>query len=629
MQSPTLAEPKRRRADDRTVAEAVRLVFDGRYESDHQDIRETLLDPIFEPRVGLTLADAGLLAYERSRFVHGRIESPVEVVRNPRRLFALAEWPSLLDVSVFSLLMVHYNLCLGTVVDHGDDRADLADHLGELESLNSFGQYMATELGYGNNVAAMRTEAVYDATSDTFVVNTPDALAQKFMSYSGFSGIPKLALVLARMHVGDEDHGVFPFLVRISDRNGPCEGVHTAPCPEKPVQGLDNGVTWFDHVRIPSRNLLLGDMGAFQHDATFRRTSRNQRKQFLKAMTRIQPGRLCVSSAAIGAGRASVYIALRYASQRLTNAPGRNDMPIIGYRSHQLSIFTALSKVYAMTFLVNYAKQRYVERQGDLSAELGNLISITKVLSTWEISDVVAVCRERCGAQGMFSVNRIADYVSLLQGLVTAEGDNQVLLANAGAQLLTHREEPEDLEVPLSGDLHVTDPVLHVALLRCREHQLGQAARRAMTDGSTDQSYFETWNATVNSASAMARLRGVRIALERCLAAASTAESSRVREAVCLLASLYGLTEIQRDAGYCLAKGLLTGAQVEQIPHALDTLCERIAPHATLLIDAFQLSPELLRAPIAADDYVAAYQRIAGPTGSAGSKRSSASSAAS
>lgn len=629
MQSPPVAEPKRRAPDDRDLAEAVRLVFDGRYEPDHEGIRETLLDPIFEPRVGLTLAEAGLLAYERSRFVHGRLERPVEIVRNPRRLFALAEWPSLLDVSVFSLLMVHYNLCLGTVVDHGDDRADLADHLGALDALSSFGQYMATELGYGNNVAAMRTEAVYDATSDTFIVNTPDPLAQKFMSYSGFSEIPKLAVVLARMHVGGEDHGVFPFLVRISDHNGLCEGVYAAPCPEKPVQGLDNGVTWFDHVRIPSRNLLLGDMGAFQDDATFQRTSRNQRKQFLRAMTRIQPGRLCVSSAAIGAGRASVYIALRYASQRLTNAPGRNDMPIIGYRSHQLSMFTALSKVYAMTFLVNYAKQRYVEQQDDLSAEVGNLISITKALSTWEITDVVAVCRERCGAQGMFSVNRIADYVSLLQGLVTAEGDNQVLLANAGAQLLAQREGQEDPAVPLPGERDVADPVLHVALLRCREHRLSRAAGHTMTDGSIEQSYFDAWNATVNSALVVARLRGVRIALERYLAAASRAESNHVREAVSLLASLYGLTEVQRDAGWYLAKGFLTAAQVEQIPHALDALCERIAPHATLLIDAFQLSPGLLRAPIAADDYIAAYQRIAGPRPPAGSERSSASPAAS
>jgi acyl-CoA oxidase len=158
-------------------------------------------------------------------------------------------------------------------------------------------------------------------------------------------------------------------------------------------------------------------------------------------MSRIQPGRLCVSSAAVGAGRASVWIALRYASQRLTNAPGRHDLPVIEYRSHQLALFTALAKVYAMTFLLNHVKREYLHSPDGVPAELNHLISITKALTTWEMTEVVATCRERCGAQGIFSVNRIADYGSLLQGLVTAEGDNQVLLATAAGQLLARRDD--------------------------------------------------------------------------------------------------------------------------------------------------------------------------------------------
>src|SRR5947209_9795530 len=143
-------------------ADLVRLVYDGGYEREHADVRAMLLDPIFDPREGLTLAEAGRLAYDRCRLVHSRLERPLEMLRNPGRLFALAGWFSLLDVSMFSLLMVHYNLCLGTVVEHGKDRSDLDDYVAELDGLEAFGPYMATELGYGNNVAALRTEAVYD-----------------------------------------------------------------------------------------------------------------------------------------------------------------------------------------------------------------------------------------------------------------------------------------------------------------------------------------------------------------------------------------------------------------------------------------------------------------------------------
>lgn len=611
MQSTTVAPLTQPLDDDSGRADLVRLVFDGRYERDHEDIRATLLDPIFDPHPGLTLDEAGLLAYARARFVHSRLESPVAIIRNPRRLFALAEWPSLLDVSVFSLLMVHYNLCLGTVVEHGQDRADIRDYVEELERLTSFGPYMATELGYGNNVAALRTEAVYDPSSESFVVNTPDPLAQKFMSYSGFPRIPKLAVVLARLKAGEKDHGVFPFLVRISDDRGLCPGIHAAPCPEKPVQGLDNGVTWFEHVRVPRRNLLAGDLGQFAADGTFHAAAGNPRKRFLRAMTRIQPGRLCVASAAVGAGRASVYIALRYAAQRLTNAPGRNDMPVIRYRSHQLALFTALAKVYAMTFLLNRAKREYLEQGETMTAELNALIAITKALATWEMTDVVTVCRERCGAQGMFSVNRIADYVSLLQGLVTAEGDNQVLLANIAGQLLAQHDGKVAPAAPAAGQRTPRDPERQLELLHYREQYLSQTAREAMS-GDSGRSYFDAWNRTINSALTIVRLRGARSALDCFRRAAADAGSEQVHHALLLLASLYGLTEIQRDAGWYLARGVLTAREVEELPSLIDGLCESIVPYAPLLVEGFQLSPDLLRAPIAADDYVAAYQRLAG-----------------
>lgn len=603
-------------------ADLSRLLFDGRYEQTHQDLHELLLDPLFDPREGLTMAEAGKLAYERSRAVHAGLERPREILADPWRLFALAEWPSLVDVSTFSLLMVHYNLAFGTVVEHGA-RDDLKDLFDELDRLDSFSPYMATELGYGNNVAALRTEAVYDAGTGTFVLNTPDALAQKYMSYSGFQDVPKLAVVMARLKADGRDHGVFPFLVRISDRDGLRPGVHAAPCPEKPVQGLDNGLTWFDHVRVPRRNLLHGDMGGFDEHGAFRPATGNQRKRFLRAMSRILPGRLCVSSAATGAGRAAVYIALRYAARRLTNAPGRNDLPVLEYRSHQLALFTALAKTYAMTLLLNHAKREFTDAPRDaVPAGLNDLVSITKALSTWEMTEVVATCRERCGAQGIFSVNRIADYGSLLQGLVTAEGDNQVLLATTAGQIIARGgdgtqdgAEPDTAPDPRGRSLR--DPAFLVAALRHRERELLRAARAAMADDSGDLTYFEAWNGTINSGLEMARARGVRIALECFTAAVDAARDETARAALGLLAALYGLTEVRRAADWLLARGVLTAEQVERLPLETDALCAEIRPYADTLIGGFNLSPELLRAPIAADDYVAAFQRRTGAFGPA------------
>lgn len=605
---PTEAQP--------ASAELLHLIFDGNFEQVHREVRDVLFDPIFDAREGLTLQQAGELAYERSRFVHSQLERPLQILSNPLRLFALAEWPCVLDVSTFSLLMVHYNLCLGSLVDHGSDRADLADYFEALDSLAAFGPYMATELGYGNNVAALRTEAVYDRAADCFVLNTPDSLAQKYMSYSGFSHIPKVAVVMARLKADGIDHGVFPFVVRISDGDGLCPGIRAVPCPEKPVQGLDNGLTWFDHVRIPRRNLLYSDMARFTEDGQLQLTSGNARRRFLRSMSRIQPGRLCVSSSAVAAGRAATYIALRYAQHRLTNAPGRRDVPILEYRSHQLALITALAKVYAMTLLVNTAKRQFVASGATVPADLNDLISITKALSTWEMTEVVTVCRERCGAQGIFSVNRIADYGSLLQGLVTAEGDNQVLLATTAGQLLSRGDDTATAAAPDPRGRDVTDLSWQIELMQYRERMLFHACRDSM---SGDGGYFDAWNDSINAGLAMARQRGVRVALHSMQAAVESAQDPRVRSALGLLAALYGITELQREDGWYAASGCLTSEQVLGLPRQADSLCARLVPHVPMLIEGFGLTPELLRAPIAAEDYVSAFEahsrRSAGVTG--------------
>lgn len=593
-----------------TQDELLHLVFAGNYERIHKDIREILFDPIFDYHSNLTLPEAGRLAYVRSRLVHGRLERPLEILRNPLRLFALAEWPSLLDISTFSLLMVHYNLCFGTVFDHGSTREDLADYFEELDTLASFGSYMATELGFGNNVAAMRTEAVYDHSRQVFILNTPDPLAQKYMSYSGFTDIPRMAVVLAKLKVEGKDCGVFPFVVRISGKDGLLPGIRTALCPEKPAQGLDNGLTWFDHVVLPRRSLLTGDMGRISDEGRFEPAIVNSRKRFLRAMTRILPGRLCVASSAVGMGRASVYIALRYAQNRLTNAPGRNDMRVIEYRSHQLALFTALAKVYAVTLLVNYAKREFLASPDVVSPDLNNLIALAKVLSTWEMSEVASVCRERCGAQGMFSINRMNDYIQLLQGLVTAEGDSQVLLATTAGQLLAQEKPGNAGEPPVPERRNMLDADWLLMLLRFRERRLWSMNREAM-DRQGNKGYLEAWNGVMNPALAAARLRGVATALQRLHTAAQEAHDPSVREALNLTASLYGLTEIQRDSGWYLAHNALNAAQVIDMPALIDSLCVRLLPHAPMLIEGFGLTPELLRAPIAYDDYVAAFCREA------------------
>jgi acyl-CoA oxidase len=138
---------------------------------------------------------------------------------------------------------------------------------------------------------------------------------------------------------------------------------------------------------------------------------------------------------------------------------------------------------------------------------------------------------------------------------------------------------------------------------------------------ASEGTYFDAWNGAVNTALDMARTRGVRLALEQLAAAVPALADERDRTALGLLASLYGLVEIRRDAGWYLAGGLVTGAAVEGLSAAVDGLCERLRPHARRLTEAFRLTPELLRAPLAYDDPEAAFllrTGASGPTGRSG-----------
>lgn len=598
---------------DVTVHEDLtRLVFDGMFEAVHQDLRTAVMDPIFDHREGLTMTEAAQLAYQRVRFIRNSIEPAVDIVRNPQRLFALSEWPSLLDTTTLPLLGVSYNLCLGSILQHGTGRDDLDDYIREL-STSAIGMYMVTELGYGNNAAALETEAIYDHQNQEFIINTPRRKAQKFMPYSGIYNIPKLAVVMARLKVDSKDHGIFPFIVRITDQNGAMPGVHIAPCPEKPGLALDNGMTWFDHIRIPRRNLLTGVMGELTPDGRFRSTIANKRTRFLATIDRVHPGRICLANALVAAGRASVYIAVRYSFQRLTSAPGHGEQPIIVYRSHQIALFTALAQVYAMTFLLNHVKREFTARTTENAHDINRLISVTKAISSWQMSDIINVCRERCGAQGMFGVNRIADYVSMAQGVVTAEGDNLPLLATAASGLLARHNEWSSVKPPDPRSHNLLDRAFHIDLLRYHEDGLRRTTRDAIAYETCHLATLASaWNHNMNAALKAARIHGVRLALEQFHAASDNARTAEVSSALSTLASLYALTEISGDTGWYLAKNALTSDQVEQLPTVIDDLCEQILPHAENLIAGFNLTPELLRAPIATDDYLTVFNELFG-----------------
>lgn len=590
------------------AAELERLLFSSVRSADTRAVRALLEDEMFRPQEGLTTEQTTGLAYRRARFLASALKiSAAELRSDPRRLFAVHDWVPLVDGVAGTVISIHYCLALGSLVVHGEERAELEPFIAELERMDSVGLFLATELGYGNNVAALETEAVYDPQRCEFTLSSPTRESSKFMPNTALA-VPKLAIVMARLISQNEDHGVFPFVVRLRGPDGlPCPGITIAALTEKPAYALDNGITVFDGVRIPKEHLLLGGSSVLHDDGYFESRIPSQRRRFLSAMDRVQTGRVCFTGSAAAMLRAATWVCVRYTAQRLASAPGKRSIPLLSYRNVQRDVFAGLALAYAATFAVRHLQTRFRARNAETEPEIFRLTATLKAVVTAEVSDALPRLRERCGAVGMLSANRILDYWNQLQGLVTAEGDNQLMLLKAGRQLFDSPESPLP-DVPPPAESAALEPREALLLFGYREARLKQElkestgeARRRTRDALT------IWNDNVNRTIALSNAHGTRLLAESFESAIKACGDEAGAHVLRLLFSLWALAQIERHAGWFLSQGCISRQAVESLPSDRDQLCASIEPHVLELVAAFGIDNTLLRAPIAEDDYVAAY----------------------
>ncbi|MEU7474451.1 acyl-CoA dehydrogenase [Lentzea sp. NPDC042327] len=578
-----------------------------RYGADEEHDRYAKLfsTAAFDQVEGRSPAENAALAYRRLRQVNAELGPVREFISGDlERFLVLHEWAGVLDPTLVSVLTIHYNLCLGAVLELGGDRPELAAVVDELARMDSVGVFLATELGYGNNVAELRTRAVYDRSTDEFVLTTPSHEARKFMPNTGLDGVPKIAVVLARLEIDGADEGVFPFVVRIRDENGPCRGVDVKPLGDKPGLALDNAVTTFRGVRVPRALLLDAAEPVIAADGSRTGAVRSLRRRFTRAMTRVQTGKLCLTSATAAAARASVFIAVRHAHGRHVTVSGGRSVPVMTFRTHQAQLLDALARTCAVSVLLN-GTRRQAARSSLASVEVKRALAVTKALVTWTAQDVVTTCIERCGARGMFAHNRISPYVALVQGSITAEGDNQVVLLDAANEMLLGRGYEPPVSAPGHGALD--DPEFLLRLFSHRENRVYEEARAARRTGDDP---FERANGAALPASELGRVHGVRRALEELHALAQRATSTEVGEVLRALFLRFALAELGRDAAWHLCDGTLEPAQARELPSLVAAVDERLLPRVEDVVDAFGISNDVLRAPIASADYVEAYAEL-------------------
>jgi acyl-CoA oxidase len=570
---------------------------------------------IFLPQEGLTHIERCRSTYARMRFANDHLPPATALLKDPRVLLAVLETAAVADPSVFLAMTIHYCLGVTAILEFGAGRDDLAPYRDELDAMSSFATLVVTELGHGNSHSALRTEARYEPETTEFVLHTPDPGARKFMSNNALTGVAKIGVVYARLLIGDADHGIFPFITRLQETGATPPGVRISPLPETPMVPLDYAVIEFDHVRLP-KHALLHDNAKLDDDGTFTEPLGRPDARLRRSLT-VRENAWVASAAALAAvSRAGVTIAVRHAHHRLTRARYSAEKPVLRFRTQQQALFGALAATYATTCLVNRAKRAWIDiKTGGAphTAEwapgpLGRSLGLVKAAACSTAERVNRDCGLRSGAHGMFSANRLVDYHGLAHILNPAAGDSHLIVLDAGRALAEgeHYQPPSPV-TPTGRKLD--DPALWLDLVATRERRLHDeltaGLRRAQRRG---QDPFEAWNNRLPLALDLAGTHIHRLELTCFIEAVEAVTDRGARTALDPLVTLYALETARADLAWYLTNGLVTTEQAHALPTLLNLACEKLLPHAHILVDAFDLTEELLHAPINGVDYPDGYR---------------------
>lgn len=322
------------------------------------------------------------------------------------------------DPTAFTIATIHLNLCVGTLANFVSHRPDLSDLVEKLVNFDICGEFLLTEIGHGLDARNLETTATLQPDG-SFDLHTPNEAAAKAMPpTTPDGGIPRVAIVFARLIAHGEDYGVRPFLVWLCDSDHMCRGITSRALPMRPgiaSKPLDHAITTFNHVRL-SPKALLGPVSK----------PKTGRDDFLQHIWRVAVGTLSLSIVGLSFIKVATHIAALYSERRTVASPlGRGRVPILSFSTQQRPIVNAWA--YS-TVLEPYAKWTIKEFMNPThSPPVRHALATTFKATVTRASRVLNDLVERCGWQGLFGYNQISELALTFQGTFIAEGDTLVL----------------------------------------------------------------------------------------------------------------------------------------------------------------------------------------------------------
>ena len=570
---------------------------------------------------------------------------PVELggQRNPGGSLSSFEELILGDASLQIKFGVQWGLFGSAILNLGTDYHHKT-FLPGVTRLDTPGCFAMTETGHGSDVASIGTTATYDPATQEFVVNTPDRHSYK--DYIGNAALHgEAAVVFAQLYTEGENQGVHAFYVPLRKRGKLLPGVGAEDDGLKGgLNGIDNGRLYFNRVRIPRAN-LLNRYADVEPDGTYTSSIENKGRRFFTQLGALVQGRVSLTGAVTNAQKLALDIAVRYSlARKQFHGSDGEETTLLDYGRHQRRLIPLIALTYAQIFTHQEMLNQYHavftgENDTDESrSDLETVSAAAKALSSWYSLNTVQECREACGGQGFMAEHRLTGLRADLDVYVTFEGDNNVMLQLVAKRLLG--DYAKAFKSPDFGTLaqyvagqfgeatinrgglrglaqnivdfgstarsvgYVKDEEHQHQLLTDRVHTMvANIANKLKAAGSDKAKQAELFNRHQNDLIKAAKAHAELIMWEAFTSALKTIKDADSLKILTWLRDLYGFTLLEDNLDWYLINGRLSAARAEAITEYIDTrLLPRLKPHAESLVDAFELSPGLVRTTLAQDE---------------------------
>jgi acyl-CoA oxidase len=482
-----------------------------------------------------------------------------------------------------------------------------------------------TETNHGSNVKGIETTATYDHPTKTIRINTPNEFARK--EYIGNAAVHgQMATVFAKLMIDDKDYGVSAFVVPLRDKKGKVlQGIKIKDCGRKMgLNGVDNGVIYFDHVIIPVEN-MLDRFASVSAEGKFESPIASDNRRFFTMLGTLVGGRIGIPRSGNAASKSGLTIAIRYGDKRRQFGPeGGSEVPILNYRTHQRRLMPLLANTYALHFALQYLTNRFLNRKEEDMQEIEALAAGLKSFATWNTTATLQECREACGGKGYLSENRIEVLKNDTDVYTTFEGDNTVLMQLVAKSRLTEfRQEFSNMNVftilnyltdqakttitemnPIvirkTDDEHLLNPEFQLDAFKYRERDiLTSAARRIKKHIDSGMDSFDAFNVCQHHLVQVGFAYIERIILEKFIEQVDATQDAGCKAVLKKLCDLFALSQIEKNKGWYLEQGYMEGVKTKAIRKLMNQLCWDIRQDAVPLTDAFNIPDACLSAPIA------------------------------